>query len=265
MSEAEPCEDDPGLIIERPGAGKQLCPMAGFTLIELLVVVFVIALLAGLLMPALSRAKESAWQSRCTSNLRQFGLAGQMYWDDHGGDAFRWRTIATNSGQVYWFGWIESGREGERRFDPSQGALYSYLGRGVEICPGFSYIKRQFKMKATGASYGYGYNLELSAPLDRPPVNMIRVTRPTELVFLADAAQVNTFQPPASMQNPMIEEFYYVSTNEPTAHFRHRQRANAVFCDGHVGLERPLPGSIDPRLPKERVGRLRPELLRVQD
>jgi prepilin-type N-terminal cleavage/methylation domain-containing protein len=121
-----------------------------FTMIELLVVVAVIAVLAGLLMPAVSRAKESAWHSRCASNLRQFGLAGQMYWDDHGGDAFRWRLTATNGGQVYWFGWLESGREGERRFDVSQGALHPYLGRGVELCPAFKYGKRNLKLKATG-------------------------------------------------------------------------------------------------------------------
>jgi prepilin-type N-terminal cleavage/methylation domain-containing protein/prepilin-type processing-associated H-X9-DG protein len=235
----------------------------GFTLVELLVVVAVIAVLAGLLLPALGRAKESAWNSRCAGNLRQFGLAGQMYWDDHRGEAFRWRSFATNGGQVYWFGWLESGREGERRFDPSPGALHGYLGRGVEVCAAFNYGKRHIKLKATGASYGYGYNLELSAASDRSPVNVARAARPTELVFLADAAQVNTFQPPASPQNPMLEEFYYVSVTEPTAHFRHRERANAVFCDGHVGAERALKGSIDQRLPSERVGRLRPEILRI--
>jgi prepilin-type processing-associated H-X9-DG protein len=72
----------------------------------------------------------------------------------------------------------------------------------------------------------------------------------------ADAAQVNAFQPPASPSNPLLEEFYYVSTNESTTHFRHRVRADVVFADGHVEAKRARPNSFDLRLPKENVGKL---------
>ena len=80
-------------------------------------------------------------------------------------------------------------------------------------------------------------------------------------MFLADAAQVNTFQSPASRENPMLEEFYYLNDPEPTAHFRHGKKAAAAFCDGHVSQAGFEKGSIDDRMPDQWVGRLPGELL----
>jgi prepilin-type processing-associated H-X9-DG protein/prepilin-type N-terminal cleavage/methylation domain-containing protein len=242
-----------------PGPGPRRC---AFTLIELLVVIAVIAVLAAMLLPVLARGKDSARRVDCANNLHQLGLAAQMYWDDNAGACFRYGGIPTNGGRLYWFGWLGPGPEGQRPLDATPGALYPYLREhGVGICPSLNYCLSQFKLKATGAAYGYGYNLCLSAATNRPPVRINQVRRPAGLALLADAAQINTFQPPASPANPMLEEFYYVNTNEPTAHFRHSRKANVVFCDGHVAAERPLPGSLDQRLPGQMVGRLPPEIL----
>ena len=57
----------------------------GFTLIELLVVMVIIALLVGLLLPALGRAREEARKTQCRSNLRQIGLAINIYCNDNKG------------------------------------------------------------------------------------------------------------------------------------------------------------------------------------
>jgi prepilin-type N-terminal cleavage/methylation domain-containing protein/prepilin-type processing-associated H-X9-DG protein len=236
-----------------------------FSLIELLVVIAIIGLLAAILVPALLKCRAGAHRVECTSNLRQLSLAAQLYWDDHEGAAFRYRLGATNNGDLYWFGWIQRGAEGDRAVDHQQGVLYTYLtGRGVEICPSLRYASATFKLKASGAAYGYGYNLHLSPPPAKPAVNIRSLPHAAGTVLFADAAQVNTFQAPASPENPMLEEFYYVNAAEPTTHFRHRQRANVVFCDGHVEAASPVAGSLDDRLPMETVGRLPSEMLLVQ-
>jgi prepilin-type N-terminal cleavage/methylation domain-containing protein/prepilin-type processing-associated H-X9-DG protein len=244
-----------------------------FTLIELLVSIAVIAILAAILLPVLNQSRQSAWRTECTSNLRQLGMGSEMYWDDNKGNCFRYIYGTTNYGQIYWFGWIGPGPEGQRPYDLSLGALHPFVSDShVRICPALNYALAQFKLKADAVVYSYGYNLYLSTTSIRPPISATKIPHPTRTALFADAAQVNDFQAPASPSNPMLEEWYYLDletnysspNNYPNGHFRHNQTANVVFCDGHVGTETMMPGSLDQRLPNEFVGQLRPEILTLQ-
>ena len=60
----------------------------GFSMVELLVIMAIIAILMMLLLPVLQRAKHKGLDAVCMSNLKQFGLAGHMYWGDNDGRAF---------------------------------------------------------------------------------------------------------------------------------------------------------------------------------
>jgi prepilin-type processing-associated H-X9-DG protein len=194
-----------------------------------------------------------------------------MYFDDHDGETFPYKFHATNGGALYWFGWLEDGNEGERHFDARLGPLYEYVnGLGIEICPSLSYASSRFKLKAHGAAYGYGYNLHLASTNGLPPIRQSNLRDTSRVTLFADAAQINDFQPPASPENPMLEEFYYVDAAEssatyPNAHFRHQKRANVAFVDGHVAREMPAPGTLDERIPGEHVGRLRAHILKLND
>ena len=237
----------------------------GFTLVELLVVITIITLLAALLLPVLGRSKQSAQSAKCGNNLRQFAQSAEMYWDDYNGETFAYGGIGTNNGDIYWFGWIGSGPEETRPFDPTQGALYPYMGAGVDFCPSFDYSSSQYKLKASVPTCDYGYNAALGS-LGETPVNMKDIGRPSALALLADSAQVNTFEAPASVTHPMFEEWYYINqdASEPNGQFRHDQCANTVFCDGHLERQAMVAGTLDTRLPNQLIGWLSAAILTPQ-
>ena len=254
----------------RPPHAARRAP--GFTLIELMLVIAIIAILSALLLPALARAKTSAQRAVCDGNLRQLGLATEIYLGDSGGFFFNRCQPPSAAGQQWWFGWLASGAEGQRAFDLSTGVLFPYLhGSDVRLCPSPAWNSPQFKLKGTNVIFSYGGNAFLFPAQNRPAVNANKISRPADTALFADAAQVNTFQAPASLANPMFEEWYYLdlqtnyanANNQPNGHFRHAQKANVTFADGHVELEKPVAGSCDKRLPSQFIGQLRPEILAV--
>ena len=229
-----------------------------FSLIELLVVISIIGLLAALLLPAIKQARESARAAACASNLRQMGMATQMYLDDYH-RYFKWRE-PIGADMLWYFGlespFNPSAGPGARHIDLTKAKLYPYLQtlHGAEICPSYDYHSALWRQKYNQITYGYGLNNRL---FEKSPSNL--ASPPSRVVCFADTAQINTFQPPASPSNPMLEESYFVETSDvniPTTHFRHKGFANVLFCDGHVEPLPIAPGTLDAHLPQAKVGRL---------
>lgn len=105
----------PGAAHHPPGIGAAQTTSpgaAGFTLVELLVVIAVIALLAGMLMPALARASHRARQTQCLGNLRQVGVAFTVYLSDHNEQFPDRRDLKTSLGYKPWNNWPPSDPRG---------------------------------------------------------------------------------------------------------------------------------------------------------
>ncbi len=240
----------------------------GFSLIELLAAVAVMAILSAITLPLAQSWREQARKAASASNLRQLGVATQMYLLEHDDVFFPYREEAED-GVVWFFGKerFDGPRgEGNRVLDRSHGPLYPYIGdSGVTVCPGFDYNSPLWKPKFTEPSWSYGYNMLLGAfhnpangRLIRPAKRFGELNAPSRVILFATCAQVNTFQAPASPANPMLEEFYFIDDTFPTVHFRFGGKALVLFADGHVREMAPWPGTLDGRLPRVLVGRLTP-------
>jgi prepilin-type N-terminal cleavage/methylation domain-containing protein len=242
-----------------------------FTLIELLVAIAVVAILSVLMVSVAMKAKAASARAISVHSLGQLITAGRIYLGEHENRFWPFRQAASG-GVEWWFGFETSASmrtaEGKRVCDYSMGPLGPYViaSGGVKTDPAFLESKPRLKPKYANGNYGYGYNVVLASGPGGVPRNALQVDEPSRMIVFATCAQVNTFQPPASVKKPMIEEFYMISDTQVTAHFRHGRDALAAFLDGSVrplSMDRDmLPGSRDTRLQSANIGIFRPEYLR---
>lgn len=158
----------------------------GFTLIELLVVIAVVAVLIGLLLPALAAARESGHAAICLSNLRQSYMACRVYADEN-------RGVGPAIGQPYaappnWGLVVQSygGQEGA-------GPQNAYSTRSSLVCPTVDRayperMTRTYAMNATGHAGQPGDPDNYDDPNQPGHIRFDHVDRTTEIPLLMDAA-----------------------------------------------------------------------------
>lgn len=210
----------------------------GFTLIELLVVISIIALLVGILLPALAMARQSAQSASCMSNLRQLVIGWTAYGVDHQSimPASDFRTTNANGNYKYWWGYANPGTNA---FEPNTGYLSPYIPTGTtEGCPATP-------DKENGAwgfvDYGYNYNYFPGVTTPPHPLHLGIVKNPGQTVVFADSALLHSdgqktgcgwVTPPN--YNPSRSAAYLFDG-------RHTGGVgNVGWADGHVSSRKPI-------------------------
>lgn len=206
-------------------------PKAAFTLIELLVVIAVIALLAVLALPAVGAFLEKGRAATCTSNLKQLGALISLYTADNNG-TLPWATKPAGSGSWVWYSYYNPSTGGG---SPLAHLAGYYLGgsmtKAAYETPGARHIFNCPCNKRKSNPFGYvGYvpNRNLMSVGNSPPVRLSRVTKPSDVILLADN---NADGPTPNLQ---CWEFDWWNWQDRIGFHRHSGKANVCFLDGSV-------------------------------
>ena len=220
-------------------------PKRGFTLIELLVVIAIIALLAAILFPVFSRARENARRSSCASNMKQIGLGFIQYTQDYDEamppSNYYLITSPSNADRVTWRQFMQPYFKSTQLFNcPSTkatGVDPAPTASGASAKIDYPDVRRNFSMNVRmvsgGGSPPFNGNLTLAAIQDPTQKILLAEVRDGDRVTMfEDWSTTNTDASctPATKQGCIATKMFA----------GHLQTANYVFGDGHVKAMRPV-------------------------